>query len=70
MRPNSNQELDCLVVMEMFKTLTSVCKQECFSLRLNISETLLSFSAQNLIEFLFKNFTLFSTAANVNDIKH
>ena len=70
MRPNSNQELDCLVVMEMFKRLTSVCEQECFSLRLNISETLLSFSAQNLIELLFKNFTLFSTAANVNDIKH
>ena len=70
MRPNSNQELDCLVVMEMFKTLTSVYEQECFSLRLNISETLLSFSVQNLIEFLFKNFTLFSTAANVNDIKH
>lgn len=70
MRPNSHQELDCLVVMEMFKTLTSVCEQECFSSRLNISETLLSFSVQNLIEFLFKNFTLFSTAANVNDIKH
>ena len=70
MRPNSNQELDCLVVMEMFKILTSVCEQECFSLRLNISETLLSFSVQNLIEFLFKNFTLFSTAANVNNIKH
>ena len=70
MRPNSNQELDCLVVMEIFKTLTSVCEQEYFSLRLNISETLLSFSVQNLIEFLFKNFTLFSTAANVNDIKH
>ena len=70
MRPNSNQELDCLVAMEMFKTLTSVCEQESFSLRLNISETLLSFSVQNLIEFLFKNFTLFSTAANVNDIKH
>ena len=70
MRPNSNQELDCLVVMEMFKTPTSVCEEECFSLRLNISENLLSFSVQNLIEFLFKNFTLFSTAANVNGIKH
>lgn len=70
MRPNSNQELDCLVVMEMFKTLTSVCEQEFFSLRLNISENLLSFSVQNLIEFLLSNFTLFSTAANVNDIKH
>lgn len=70
MRPNSNQELDCLVVMEMFKTLTSVWEQECFSLRLNISENLLSFSVQNLIEFLFNNFTLFSTAANVNGIKH